>query len=493
MTRSIASPARRAAKAISLFALLFVGAIPALSPLFGDSAMPPPLPGDRSLALFPDSADLRATYWDGFLAAPRGVALSRPPATLRGRDGLFRFSSVRGRDSFYLIVAAVKSGLRFPRGKEPIYTQGSWIIKRSLADGRFLQAKVFLKSDPGVFLRLYPYGDRSRLDLVLYGGVINREVTLPVPFERVCVSSMADIVAWTRDLVDWSLFSPRPGLYTGVASVVATIQSRLGALRFADDGALNAQGQAVHIRDGSPQKGKPGLNCSGFAKWVVDGFYKPLTGSYLDPSAMARRRIGSRGGDASAAYEESMDPYFGLDWTRNLALALDKAALPEQPHSLTEADVNIAPFALFASSTADPVNGGSIYEPYNAPTASSGYAARGLKALLYVLAIRDPGEIYLASVSRSSGGAFAALRRHYHVAVLAPYFDENGEFQPVVFESDAQTSVEALVSRASDEMIHLVRISALSDFEPPPFPPPPPIAPDSTLPALPYAEPSTWE
>ena len=477
MIARIARPAPVRAESKLLAALVFLVLVAAPSTVLHAQGMPPPLPGDTSLALFPDSADLRARYWDGFLAAPRDVALSRAPATLRGRDGFFRFSSVRGRDSFYLIVAAVKSGLRFPRGREPIYAQGSWIIKRSLADGRFLQAKVFLKSDPGVFLRIYPDGDRSRLDLVLYGGVIDREVPIPVPFERVCVSRMADIVDWTRDLVDWRLFSPRPGLYANVASMVAAIRERLGGLNYAADGALDAQGQAVQIRDGSPQAGKPGLNCSGFAKWVVDGFYGPLTGTYLDPRAMAERHIGSRGGDWSNVYEKSLDPYFGLDWTRNLARALAKAALPEEEHSLTGSDVNIAPFALFAPSTAEPVNGGSIYEPYNAPTSSLGYAARGLKALLYVLAVRDPGDIYLASVARSSGGKLAGLWRHYHVAVLAPYFDENGEFRPVVFESDVETSVESLVSRAPDEMIHLVRISALSDFEPPPFPPAPPATP----------------
>ncbi|HUW41069.1 MAG TPA: hypothetical protein VMV90_08645 [Rectinemataceae bacterium] len=473
MIARIARPAPIRAEPKPFAALVFLALLAVSSTVLRAQALPPPLPGDARLDLFPDSADLRASYWNGFLAAPRDVALSRAPATLRGRDGLFRFSSVRGRTSFYLIVAAVKSGPGIPRGREPVYTQGSWIIKRSLDDGRFLQAKVFLKSDPGVFLRIYPDGDRSRLDLVLYGGVINREVPIPVPFERVCVSRMADIVDWTRDLVDWRLFSPRPGLYANVASMVAAIRERLGGLNYTDDGALDGQGRAVHIQDDSPQEGKPGLNCSGFAKWVVDGFYEPLTGTYLDPRAMAERHLGSRGGDWSNVYEKSLDPYFGLDWTRNLALALAKAALPEEEHSLTGSDVDIAPFALFAPSTAEPVNGGSTYEPYNAPTSSLGYAARGLKALLYVLAIRDPGDIYLASVSRSSGGRLTGLWRHYHVAVLAPYFDANGEFRPVVFESDVETSVEALASRVPDEMIHLVRIPALSDFEPPPFPPPP--------------------
>lgn len=329
MTCSIARPAR-AVEAILFFALLLLAAPSGPSPIYGQSAMPPPLPGDRSLALFPDSADLRSMYWDGFLAAPRDVALSRPPATIRGANGAFRFSSRRGSKAFYLIVAAVKGDLRGLGGENPIYTQGSWIIKRSLADGRFLQAKVFLKSDPGIFLRIYPDGDRSRLDLVLYGGVINREVPLPVPFERVCVSTMADIVAWSRNLVDWSLFSPRPGLYAGVASVVAEIRARLGGLRFADDGALDSEGNAVHIRDDSPQAGKPGLNCSGFAKWVVDGFYEPLTGTYLDPRAMAQRRMGSRGGTRRPPTKRVLIPISGSTGPETSLWRFPKPAPPDR-------------------------------------------------------------------------------------------------------------------------------------------------------------------
>jgi len=459
----------------------------ALGPAFGDSSLQAPLPGDRSLSLFPESADLRSTYWDGFLSAPRNVALSRPAATLRGQNGLFRFSSSRDAGAFYLIVAAVKEAGPRPKGEPPLYTQGSWIFKRSNADGSFLQVKIFLKSDTGTFLRIYPDADRSRMDVVLYSGVIDRQVPLPVPFERVCVSPLSDIIDWTRDLVDWDLFSPSPGLYRDTASVVAAIRSRLGSLRYKDDGALDAQGQAVYIGDGSPQSGETGLNCSGFAKWVVDGFYRPLAGRALDPRAMAERRLGTRGGDASAHYEELLDPFFGLDWTRNLAAALADAALPERKHGPTEFDVHISPFALFASSTAQPVNGGSVYQPYAAPNESSGYAARGLKALLYVLAVRNPGDMYLASVSRSGGGEFASLRRHYHVAVLAPYFDEQGEFHAVVFESDAETSVEALVSRAPDEMIHLVRIGILPDFDPQPLPE---ALPQTSPPAPPAAAPA---
>jgi hypothetical protein len=89
---------------------------------------------------------------------------------------------------------------------------------------------------------------------------------------------------------------------------------------------------------------------------------------------------------------------------------------------------------------------------------------------LYVLALHEPGSIYLASLSRKSGGVIPGLSRHYHVAVLAPYFEPSGEFKVAAFESDVETSVEAIMARVPKDYVHLVRIKAERDYDPPAFP-----------------------
>jgi hypothetical protein len=131
--------------------------------------------------------------------------------------------------------------------------------------------------------------------------------------------------------------------------------------------------------------------------------------------------------------------------------------------------VTISPFALLVGS-ADSVEGPAGYLPYPAYDLNNGYQARGLKSLLYVLALEEPGSFYLASLSRQGGGELQGLRRHYHVAVLLPYFEETGEFKAAVFESCAETSVEAVVSRGPTDFIHLIRVPAEPGFVPPPFP-----------------------
>ncbi|MBL8967428.1 MAG: hypothetical protein JNG85_10475 [Spirochaetaceae bacterium] len=453
-------PLRGLGLAFALAALAAAGA--AAAPAAPAAARLPALGGDTPLDRFPESDDLRTSLWKGFFAAPRDAALAAAPRTVGNEYGSWRFSPLRSGDAFYLVLAPERGGAY------PLYGQGSWIVKRAADNGRFLQAKVFLRSDPGVFLRLYPAGERSRLDLVVYGGVVNREVPLPVPFERLLVSSMADIAAWSKDSVDWSLLSPRPGLYAGIRRLAEGIRARLPGLRYAEDGALDAAGRAVLIASGAPQGVEAGLNCSGFAKWVADGLMGPVEGRWLDPRALAARDA-SRGRSSFTSHlEASLDPFFGLDWTRNLGKALAEARLPGRGQALDENDATLEPFSLFSVSN-DPVNGGPPYDAYPSYEKGVGFETRGLKPLLYVLAIKNPGSAYFASIS---GVDATGLRRHYHVAVLLPYFAATGEFKVDVFESAAETSLEALTRRAPKDFAHLVRFETDSTFAPPAFPGP---------------------
>src|SRR5208283_621093 len=69
------------------------------------------------------------------------------------------------------LVFANQEGRSFP-----VAGAGTFIIKRSLKDGSFLHAKVFVQNDPGCFLRLYPSGDRTVMDVFLAGEPFLRQV-----------------------------------------------------------------------------------------------------------------------------------------------------------------------------------------------------------------------------------------------------------------------------------------------------------------------------
>jgi len=97
---------------------------------------------------------------------------------------------------------------------------------------------------------------------------------------------------------------------------------------------------------------------------------------------------------------------------------------------------------------------------------NAGYGIEGLHALLYALAIDEPGRVYLAAVSAEQGAPVTdtnprgapRLRQYFHVAVLIPYFTERGAFQVAVFESAAETSFSAFKARYPGHFVNLSRI-----------------------------------
>lgn len=432
----------------------------ALSPLAaGADAPSKPLAGDRPLERMAESSDLRAWLWDSLLSAPKAAALAYRASEQRNAWGLWSVRVERKGGAFYAVIAPNRDG------DYPVYAQGSWVIKRSESDGSFLQAKVFLRSDSGTFARVFPAGGRSRLDVVAYGGVLCHDVMVPLPFEELLVSPFSRVMALTADVVDWGLFSPDPALYGDARRFLESVRSRLPGLRYADDGALDADGRAVLIDSLRPQSGAPGLNCSGFAKWLADGVRAPLSGDYLAVEGLKVRMLDARGSSFTEKFEESLDPFFALDWSRALAAATWASFYPSRPAEPPKAyDVSEPPFALIVSDS-DPVNGGSAYETYADNFDDAGIGLRGLKSMLFLLASREPGRFYLASFNARDRDP-PNLRRYFHIAALVPYFDEDGVFRVAVFESAAETSLERVMSDRDYEYVKLVRMPLPGRFQP---------------------------
>jgi len=418
----------------------------------------PALGGDGPITAMAENQDIRKRLWDALLVAPRPVAQAYRRTEQRNAWGSWSVSVEKSKSAFYLIFSP-------KRGDDwPLYAQGSWVVKRSETDGSFLQAKIFLRSDPGTFARIYPAGTRSRIDIVVYGGVLYREVPVPLPFDEVLRSPFSRIRELTSDVIEWNLFSPDPALYRDLRGLASGIRNGLPGLRYADDGAIDADGRSVLISTLAEQAAPAGLNCSGFAKWLVDGMLHPLTGSYLSVALLRERLVDWRGSSFTAGYEEKYDPFFGLDWSRALAKAAWSTFYPTLVDDSPLAnDVTDAPFALRVRD-ADPVNGGSAYEPFSDNFDDAGFDVRGLKAALFLLAAREPGRFYLAQFNARDGDA-PRLRRYFHIAALFPYFDDDGTFKVAVFESAAETSLESIAGRGY-EFVKLIRMPAASRFEP---------------------------
>jgi hypothetical protein len=298
------------------------------------------------------------------------------------------------------------------------------------------------------------------MDVVLYEGYIVRSLPLPVPFERLLVLPVEEALRLAQDKFPRRYFDPQPDMYRDLRAFMAAIRERLPELRFRDDGAIDEEGRYVFINTLEAQDQEAGLNCSGFAKWVVDGILRPITGQRL-PIPPLKAPFGNRGSSFTEPYERLRDPFFGLDWTRNLA-SLAGTTL-RSPGFGTLEEIEVQKTHITSVILRD--RGTSSVRAYPGFLRNAGFGFEGLHSLLYTLAIDEPGRIYLASVNDEMGPA-PRMRQHFHIAVLVPYFNEAGNFQVAVFESAEETSFNNFKTRYPGHYVNLVRIPVETSFEP---------------------------
>jgi hypothetical protein len=298
------------------------------------------------------------------------------------------------------------------------------------------------------------------MDVVLYDAYVSRSRPLAIPFERLLVMPVEDILKTVEDFFPRRYFDPEPGRYGEVREFIRLVRARLPELRFRDDGALDENGRYVFINTLKPQDGAGGLNCSGFAKWIVDGILRPHTGERLAIPPL-KQAFGDRRSSFSEAFEQLRDSFFGLDWTRNLAAEAARVLRSSNFGTLEEIEVQKGTFISVIQRN----RGQSSVRAYPGFLRNAGFGSEGLHPLLYTLAIDEPGYMYLASVNQETGPN-PRLRQHFHVAVLVPYFTETGVFRVALFESAEETSFANFKTRYPGHFINLVRIPVDGLFNP---------------------------
>ncbi len=337
---------------------------------------------------------------------------------------------------------------------------GSYIIKRSRQEGTLEQIKIFYKSEPGSFVRIFP--DReglSRIDVYLRDRKIQSDVKIHLPLEKIARMPFSELVRRTIAYIDWEFYIPMgeflPPELTTVDDLYQQVKPYLEQLRDAEDGAINSKGEFVYIRDGSAQSGEGGLNCSGFAKWVVDSLLYPHTDRLLSIDTLKRPHPEYRGNRWSSKVEEIEDPYFGLDWSRNLAIEAHKA-LDVLPGEATGAAPGNAINPEFADVD---------FLRYHKYVGDVGYPVKQIETLMYELAKENPGHIYLGSVNTMVHSEYE-LRKHLHVAVFFPWLDAQGRLVLKILDTNEETSIAAFIRRYGEDYVHLVSIPHIGVFKP---------------------------
>jgi hypothetical protein len=421
-----------------------------------------------------DDSALRVSIKDQWFTADPPLVLKNKPFvyTLPGGGPIQVRAEARG-DEFMVILARERNGAY------PGWAQGSWIFTRLLSTGRAERIRIFPRSDPMAYVQFRPMGenpalgtrtigstDKTLMDVVIQEAYIVRGLPLGIPFERFLTMPLEETLAAAGDKFPRRYFEPDPRMYRDIRSFVSKVRSGLPGLKFLEDGALDENSRYVYIRDLSPQApAGRGLNCSGFAKWIVDGILFPVTGKRLAVTPL-KQASAPRTSSLTSNFEDLRDTYFGLDWTRNLAVEAARVFRGPGLAAVEEVEVREETFAAVV----DRSRGTASAKSYPGFLLNAGFSMEGLRPLLYTLAVNEPGNIYLASVNNETKGPGAAkgliIRQHYHIAVLVPYFNEYGVFQVAVFESAEETSFAGFIGRHPGSMVNLTRIPVEGNFQP---------------------------
>ena len=401
---------------------------------------------DRTLArrLPPEHADVRTQFID-YVDAPLVELFRLREVQRQSRESLVNIRIwVEDNPTHVYLVTVPELDSEFP-----VYSAGSYILRRRRDNGQINQLKIFLRSDPGFFVRIQPEReDRSRMSVFVAGVEVYSGIPVPMGIPLLMETRLSRLLDVTDSFVDWEVFFPDidSNDYRATEIMANRAREALHTLPDAEDGAMDENGNLVFIESLVLQDQQPGFNCSGFAKWIVDGLYMGRYGSFLSIEALKQKHLDLRGHQWSEPREDDRDPYFGLDWTRNLATAVLSAESGGVDVHPEAADVRQVEFARYIEDV--------------------GYPVSQIGQIMYSLAVAEPGRFYLASLNREFGSQ-PRLNQHVHVAVLFPYFTPDGTFRTVVLERNVESSIDSLLSRYENDHIHLVRIEAHGSYSPP--------------------------
>jgi len=438
---------------------------------------------DLPVSSISDDSLLRIRLKDSWFSDTPNRVLARRTTLEQLENGeRVEIRAVEGREEFMVILSrelmrgriAAGNSPAVPRtgtGQFPGWAQGSWMLTRRKDTGAGTLIRVFLRSDQYSYVQFRPFtNDKCQMDVVVYGGYIVNSLPVAVPFERLYTMQLNDILTLAGDKFPRRYFDPDPQYYRDSRMFIEQVRGNIEGLRFADDGAIDENGNYVFIETLRPQNSvSAGLNCSGFAKWLIDGMLRPVTGKRL-PIPPLKAPFGERGSSFTVNWEERRDPYFGLDWIRNLAAEANRTLRSPSYGAIEEFEVRSDNFSLVLVNE----NRAFVTHSYPGFLEEAGYGFEGLHPLLYTLAVDEPFSFYLAAVNTEIGAPVTPanlrgtprLRQYFHVAALIPYFDEYGNFKIVVFESAEETSFNAFRSRYPGHCVNLVQLPVPTTFDP---------------------------
>ncbi len=208
------------------------------------------------------------------------------------------------------------------------------------------------------------------------------------------------------------------------------------AFKYNDDGARDNFGQFVYIDSEKMQeKGKEGLNCSGFIKEIVDNYIRLKDNDFkwLKIEELKKKRVEERQNITYRYKEIEYDSFFGYDWVKNLADQIN----------------NYYGYNNLKAEEYDK----DIYLTY---TKLRGYDVKDLYNVLFRDQQNDPSYFYILVFNKLRIQTPILLETS-HTAVIVPYFKSN-HFYTRVFESTDETNFNNILKYRFDDKVLIIKV-----------------------------------
>ena len=447
-----------------------------------------------SVSHVPDSSRIRERLVETWFDAPLSVVRMNMPEVHETPGGTFEVRMEETETTFSIVVApraqlmvtTFSAAGERTEIQDVYYTDapGSWVLTRSKATGAPLFIRLYFSYNSDIFVQLSPVADgtasRTNVDFMLYNMYATRAVPLHMPFTRFYGVSLGTLVQWTARTVPWHYADVYPGVYRAVKQMIGVIRNRLPDIVYREDALYDERGNPISVATGKARVisaadgDKLSLSSCGFVKWIADGLVEPLAGGGLLRAPLIVPTVTNSAVGYQGVLSQAYNLSLALDWTRNLASAIRAVESGvELRYPDSDVDVRLEPFV--AESTPGGVARVTGY------LADNGYSMTQLRALLYVLAVTDPGKFYFGAIRDTDRSrtvqtvAADGTRTTEHLpevkvfntcVALFPYFDDNGRFACAVFADGAEYELSSLIAQYRKEFIHLVRVNASDQFYP---------------------------
>lgn len=304
---------------------------------------------------------------------------------------------------------------------------------------------IYFKPGKSIYMTVYPFEDRVKADIFVYGQRIYNGTVIPLTWEKVLQKNFEEIIDASSLLIDWDLLlAAQNKPHSRILQIVINrIDKALPEIELADQKAMSQQGKWVEIPDGSEYE-RELVNSFGFVKWIGDGFYKPATGQLMDLNDLVLRHFEEAPNNNWLIKETfKKNPHFGMDWIKNIGLKLNRLSAPDA--TVSEIEVRSVPFYGFSE--------------------TAGFHTDALSFVLYYLAAKEPSRFYFISYSRPSHWeGDRTLLEHDRAAVAFPSIDYRGLLNVAYYENGKKVKATEIEEKIGNASVYLIGVETSTLF-----------------------------